>query len=433
MRSCDSRGENCGGSGTGQTGAVLDLTLAAIPGFFGTMELERRYLLRRDGDGPSQVTYTRPRHRASLTMGVLSLVVPLATVPLARRLAPQRSRLGKALVAVGVGAVAATTVADAWAQRPERRAWRRRARSRAHRRGRPRSPRWALAATAAWATATAHRAVLARGQRPRPRRRRRAGCAGDRRLGLHLLLEPPVHAREPVHVGDPRRAPLERALQPVDRAAPARRRRARHCSRRTALLCLARHPPGADRDWRAASTCSTSTGSTPTRSAGSGRLEKVLNTPSHHRVHHGSNQQYIDRNHGSILIVWDRLFGTFEPEDDAVVYGLTKNIDTFNPWRIAIHEYARHPPRRRAQRPPGATASRSWSAARAGRTDVTPSRRPGARSRPPPGTLGQMVRPGPRADVPRSMTDLSVWAHVVCAALPRSAPASSTRSPAVAR
>jgi hypothetical protein len=71
-----------------------------------------------------------------------------------------------------------------------------------------------------------------------------------------------------------------------------------------------------------------------------GRPEAVLNTPSHHRVHHGSNRQYLDRNHGSILIVWDRLFGTFEPEGERTVYGLTKNIDTFNLERIVTHEYA---------------------------------------------------------------------------------------------
>ena len=71
-----------------------------------------------------------------------------------------------------------------------------------------------------------------------------------------------------------------------------------------------------------------------------GRAEDMLNTPSHHRVHHGSNRRYLDRNHGSILIVWDRLFGTFEPEGEPVVYGLTKNIDTFQPGRIVTHEYA---------------------------------------------------------------------------------------------
>ena len=71
-----------------------------------------------------------------------------------------------------------------------------------------------------------------------------------------------------------------------------------------------------------------------------GPIEKVFNTASHHRVHHGSNRKYLDRNHGSIFIIWDRLFGTFQVEDDdePVVYGLTKNIDTFNPLRVATHE-----------------------------------------------------------------------------------------------
>ena len=52
------------------------------------------------------------------------------------------------------------------------------------------------------------------------------------------------------------------------------------------------------------------------------------------------NLRYIDRNHGSILIIWDRLFGTFEREGEPVVYGLTKNIETFNPVRVAYHEFA---------------------------------------------------------------------------------------------
>jgi len=68
-------------------------------------------------------------------------------------------------------------------------------------------------------------------------------------------------------------------------------------------------------------------------------LEAVLNTPSHHRVHHGSNERYLDRNYGGILIVWDRLFGTFEPEGERVRYGLTKNLTTYNPFTVAFHEY----------------------------------------------------------------------------------------------
>ncbi|CDR11988.1 sterol desaturase family protein [Streptomyces iranensis] len=69
-------------------------------------------------------------------------------------------------------------------------------------------------------------------------------------------------------------------------------------------------------------------------------VEFVFNTPSHHRVHHASQGGYLDRNFGGILIVWDRLFGSFVPETDRPVYGLTKNIDTYNPLRVATHEYA---------------------------------------------------------------------------------------------
>jgi len=71
-----------------------------------------------------------------------------------------------------------------------------------------------------------------------------------------------------------------------------------------------------------------------------GPLEWFLNTPSHHRVHHGKNVPYLDKNHGGILIIWDRLFGTFAPEAEHVVYGLTKDIQTRNPLRIAFHEFA---------------------------------------------------------------------------------------------
>ncbi|MFO0617271.1 MAG: sterol desaturase family protein [Polyangiaceae bacterium] len=69
-------------------------------------------------------------------------------------------------------------------------------------------------------------------------------------------------------------------------------------------------------------------------------IEWVFNTPSHHRVHHGKNPQYLDKNYGGILILWDRLFRSFEEENERVVYGLTKDINTYNPLRIAFHEYA---------------------------------------------------------------------------------------------
>jgi len=70
-----------------------------------------------------------------------------------------------------------------------------------------------------------------------------------------------------------------------------------------------------------------------------GWFETVFNTPSHHRVHHGRNPIYLDRNHAGIFIIWDKMFGTFEPEAAAVDYGLTKNIHTYNPVRIAFHEW----------------------------------------------------------------------------------------------
>jgi sterol desaturase/sphingolipid hydroxylase (fatty acid hydroxylase superfamily) len=69
-------------------------------------------------------------------------------------------------------------------------------------------------------------------------------------------------------------------------------------------------------------------------------VELVFNTPSHHRVHHGSNQSYLDRNYGGILIIWDRLFGSFVGETEPVRYGLTKNLQTHHPVAVAFHEYA---------------------------------------------------------------------------------------------
>ncbi len=70
-----------------------------------------------------------------------------------------------------------------------------------------------------------------------------------------------------------------------------------------------------------------------------GFLEWFLNTPSHHRVHHGSDVKYLDRNHAGILIIWDKLFGSFQKEEESVTYGLTQNINTYNPVKIAMHEW----------------------------------------------------------------------------------------------
>ena len=72
-----------------------------------------------------------------------------------------------------------------------------------------------------------------------------------------------------------------------------------------------------------------------------GPIEWIFNTPSHHRVHHAVQHQYLDRNHAGILIIWDRIFGTFvkEIKEDLPIYGITNNITSFNPLVIATHEF----------------------------------------------------------------------------------------------
>jgi len=70
-----------------------------------------------------------------------------------------------------------------------------------------------------------------------------------------------------------------------------------------------------------------------------GFLEWFMATPSNHRVHHGTNPQYLDKNMGMVFIIWDRLFGTFEEENEKVKFGLTKDIKTYHPLKIVFHEW----------------------------------------------------------------------------------------------
>jgi sterol desaturase/sphingolipid hydroxylase (fatty acid hydroxylase superfamily) len=117
-------------------------------------------------------------------------------------------------------------------------------------------------------------------------------------------------------------------------------------------------------------------------------LEYIFNTPSHHRVHHGTNPHYLDRNYGGVLIVWDRLFGTFTPETEPARYGIVRNLMTFNPLWVAAHEWVsigRDAVRARSLRglaralfgPPGATSGETSDAIRArsaAPTNATPPR-----------------------------------------------------------
>lgn len=70
-------------------------------------------------------------------------------------------------------------------------------------------------------------------------------------------------------------------------------------------------------------------------------FEAVMNTPSHHRVHHGRNPRYLDSNYAGVFIIWDKMFGTFVPEqaEERPDYGLVHNLGTFNPLRVAFHEW----------------------------------------------------------------------------------------------
>ena len=72
-----------------------------------------------------------------------------------------------------------------------------------------------------------------------------------------------------------------------------------------------------------------------------GVLDWIFNTPSNHRVHHGTNPEYIDKNLGGLLMIFDHLFGTYAKEVKPPVYGITHNIHTTDPYKITMHEYIR--------------------------------------------------------------------------------------------
>ncbi len=108
-----------------------------------------------------------------------------------------------------------------------------------------------------------------------------------------------------------------------------------------------------------------------------GPLEAVLVTPSHHRVHHGRNPIYLDRNHGGTFIVWDRLFGTFQREEEVVVYGITKPLTSWNPIWANLHYWVELAQTARATRSWGDKlriffAAPGWAPADQGGPEVPP-------------------------------------------------------------
>jgi sterol desaturase/sphingolipid hydroxylase (fatty acid hydroxylase superfamily) len=329
---------------------VTDLTVVATPGYFATMGAEYRYLRKRaEQHGPTAADYERHDTVASLTMGVLSLAAPFVMQKVLKPITPGKGRFGKALVAAAVGAVAVTTIADLVARREEAAD----EAPPADRRGRRRAARIARKVADAGGVAAVvtgglviTTALQSRVTPDRMWKRRVVRDLGDGPLALvgSILLWDFIYywnhrfmhesrymwAIHVVHHSSERYNLSTALRQPVADAfgtfVPY------------SLLCLIGFRPEMIASARGVNLLYQYWIHTDTiRTLGPG--EAALNTPSHHRVHHGMNRQYIDRNHGSILIVWDKLFGTFEPEGDPVVYGLTKNIETYNAARIATHEH----------------------------------------------------------------------------------------------
>jgi sterol desaturase/sphingolipid hydroxylase (fatty acid hydroxylase superfamily) len=323
----------------------VDLTATATPGYFATMGLEHAYLRKRaDRLGPSPADYTRDDTFASLSMGVLSLLAPVVMPKLLAPLVPGRGKLGKALIAAAATSAVATTVADVVARRTERD-------PRPHRR------RWAAAARkvasvgGVAAVVTGGVAITSALQaRVTPARMWRRHGRRDVGTGP-LALAGAVFAWDFIYYWNHRFMHESRYMWAIHVVHHSSERYNLSTALRQpvadalgtflpySMLCLLGFRPEMVASARAINLLYQYWIHTDTIRR-LGPAEAVLNTPSHHRVHHGSNQQYIDRNHGSILIVWDKLFGTFEPEGEPVVYGLTKNIGTYNPARIASHEHA---------------------------------------------------------------------------------------------
>jgi sterol desaturase/sphingolipid hydroxylase (fatty acid hydroxylase superfamily) len=316
---------------------MVDLTVAAVPFYFGSMGAEYRALVKRaDLQGPSRADYTRDDTVASLAMGVASLVAPFAAAALARQVLPGKGRFPKVLVRTAAAAAVATTIADRVRSSPNRRAARL-ARKVASVGGPVAVAAGGLALTTTVADRTKPDRLWARNHG----RDLGGGVAGwmaalagwDFIYYWNHRFMHEVRALWAIHVvhHSSERYNLSTALrQPVADVfgvfvpygflawLGVRPRLIAHARGVNLLYQYWIHTDAIRR---------------------LGGAEEVLNTPSHHRVHHGSQGKYIDRNHGSILIIWDRLFGTFQREEEPVVYGLTKNIDTYRPDRIATHEH----------------------------------------------------------------------------------------------
>jgi sterol desaturase/sphingolipid hydroxylase (fatty acid hydroxylase superfamily) len=334
----------------------MELTVAAIPVYFGSIGAEYTWLRRHAEErGETAGDYEWRDTVASLTMGVGSLVAPLVAEKLLAPVTSGRGRYAKALIALAAGGAAVATVADLVTRsgssqtagmdpageddlaRPSRAERRSLARKVAGSAGVAAVLSAGLSAATSWATFTTADRLW---------RKRRGRDAGNGPLALatailvwdfiyywnHRFMHESRYmwAVHVVHHSSERYNLSTALRQPVADALGT--------FLPQGVLCLAGFRPDLISSARGINLIYQFWIHTEAVDR-LGPAEKVFNTPSHHRVHHGSNPQYIDRNHGSILIIWDRLFGTFEQEREGVVYGLTRNINTFNPLKIAAHEH----------------------------------------------------------------------------------------------
>jgi sterol desaturase/sphingolipid hydroxylase (fatty acid hydroxylase superfamily) len=326
----------------------MDLSVAVTPLYFASMAAERKALQRRAvTQGPSDADYLKPDTTTSLAMGVLSLTTPI-TAALAAYAVPRRGpkgRIGRVVLGVAVASAAATTAADLVAARADiatdaGRRVKARARTVAKVGGVTAVVAGGLVVTGAAAALTSSKRLWKKGVR----RDLGTGVVPfatamvwwdfayywnhrfQHEIRSMWAIHVVHHSSEHYNLSTALRQPVAGAFGVwVPYGLPAA------IGVRPSLIETSRALNLIYQYWIHTDTI---------RTLGPG--EEVLNTPSHHRVHHGVNRQYIDRNHAGILITWDRLFGTFrreQPDTDPVVYGLTKNVDSYNLWTVATHEY----------------------------------------------------------------------------------------------
>jgi sterol desaturase/sphingolipid hydroxylase (fatty acid hydroxylase superfamily) len=342
-----------------------DPTVWAIPFYFASMAVEQAWYRRRPEMRNESGAYEPRDTKASLSMGTLSLVAPLVLPTLLKPFTPGRGRWGKATLGVAVAATSATVVADRYV-----------ARNAANQATPP------LGEGARSDVSTDPRADVDRGSAPVGVRRARAV---QRIAGPAAVITGGLGVATVLATGTTADAMFARRILPdlgggllpftmamvgwdflyywSHRLQHEHRylwsiHVVHHSSEHYNLSTALRQPVAESFGTMVPFGVISLFGIRPdlilkarginliwqfwihteaVRSLGPG--ESVLSTPSAHRVHHGANRQYLDRNHGGILIIWDRIFGTYEPEEERPVYGLTKNINSFSLWTIASHEY----------------------------------------------------------------------------------------------